>query len=128
VMWVIPGEPVTAVAIPLFAAVGATPAAMHAGEEAPLWAASVRLKAMLRPRRGGNQQDYMDLTRLDNADGTGFLPGLLAAEREIFAETEAFLAEPRSAVELAEFQERMASKALAVMTAAAERVEWRIPG
>lgn len=119
VLWVIPGEPLTAVAVPVWVDAGSSPAALWAGDEAPLWAASARLKRVLRPATAGHQEDYLDLTRLDNAEGTGFLPGLLAAERAIFAATEAFLAEPRSPEELAAFQDEMADKALAAITAAA---------
>ncbi len=118
-LWVIPGEPLTAVAVPVWVEAGSSPAALHTGDEAPLWAASARLKGLLRPLSGGNQKDYLDLTQLDNLEGTGFLPGLLAAEREIFEATEAFLAEPRTPDELAAFQEQMAERALAAMTAAA---------
>ena len=61
----------------------------------------------------GHGADYLDLTRLDNADGTGYLPGLLALEDSIFAETEDFLAGRPKAEELAEFQEMMADRVLA---------------
>ena len=39
-MWVIPGEPVTAVAVPLWVEAGASPPELWQGNEAPLWAAS----------------------------------------------------------------------------------------
>jgi hypothetical protein len=45
------------------------------------------------------------------------LPALLGVEREILDRTEAFLAEPRSAAELASFQEEMAELALAALRA-----------
>ncbi|MGD2153447.1 MAG: hypothetical protein PVG79_09270, partial [Gemmatimonadales bacterium] len=57
------------------------------------------------------------LTRLDNADGTGFLPSILATEAEIIAETLDFLRSPHSPAELAAFQNRMAERALATMEA-----------
>ena len=117
-LWVIPGEPLTAVAVPVWVDAGKSPAALSGGDEAPLWQASMRLKRLLRPSTSGHQGDYLDLTRLDNADGTGFLPGLMATEREILAATEAFLAEPRTPEELAAFQEEMAEKALTAITAA----------
>lgn len=79
VMWAIPGEPEQEESIRLFAPAGEAPTAPQAEEEPPLWVAAAGLEAKLRRRRSGNQQDHMDLTRLDNADGTGFLSHLLAA-------------------------------------------------
>ena len=73
-MWVIPGEPVTAVAVPLWVEAGASPPELWQGDEAPLWAASARLKDLARPFREGNKDDYLNMTVLDNAAGTGYLP------------------------------------------------------
>lgn len=117
VLWVVPGEPVTAVAVPVFVGAGTTPPALREGREAPLWAESARLKALARPFPEHEKREYLDLTRLDNAAGTGWLPGLLEAERRIADRTRAFLARPRSAAELARFQEEMADLALAAMRA-----------
>jgi hypothetical protein len=116
-LWVIPGEPLTAVAVPTWPAAGSSPKALWDGAEAPLWRESLRIKGMLRPFTGGHKRDYLDLTRLDNAAGTGYLPALLRAEVEVFDRTEAFLTEPRSADELAAFQEEMAGLALEAMRA-----------
>ncbi|HSO22343.1 MAG TPA: hypothetical protein VLT81_05525 [Chondromyces sp.] len=120
-MWVIPGEPVTAVAVPLWVEAGASPELLWRGEKAPLWVESARLKKLARPFDEGNKDDYLNLTALDNAAGTGFLPALLEAERAIIAETDAFLSQPHSADEYREFQTRMAARALAAMEAAGQR-------
>lgn len=120
-MWVIPGEPVTAVAVPLWVEAGASPDEMWRGEKAPLWLASARLKKLARPFAEGNKGDYLNMAVLDNAAGTGFLPALLETERAILADTDAFLARPHSADEYREFQARMAARALAAMEAAGER-------
>jgi len=114
-MWVIPGEPVTAVAVPLWVEAGASPASLWEGEEAPMWHESLRIKRLARPHTEGNKKDYLNLTRLDNADGTGYLPGILAAEREILAATAEFLQERHSGAEYAAFQEAMAERALGVL-------------
>ena len=111
-MWVIPGEPLTAAAIPLWVEAGRSPAAFSEGDEAALWVESLRIKGGLRPTDEGHGADYLDLTRLDNADGTGYLPGLLALENSIFAETEAFLSAQPTGQELADFQEMMADRVL----------------
>ena len=112
-MWVIPGEPLTAAAIPLWVEAGRSPAALSEGDRAPLWVESMRIKRGLRPSRIGHTGDYLDLTRLDNADGSGYLPDLLEMERSIFAETEAFLAGRPGPEALAQYQEQMADRVLA---------------
>jgi hypothetical protein len=114
-LWVIPGEPLTAIAVPVWVEAGASPAALWRGSEAELWRESLRVKRLLRPASEGHKGDYLDLTRLDNADGTGWLPTLLGTEREILDRTAGFLTEPRSSAELAAFQEEMASLALATL-------------
>ena len=112
-MWVIPGEPVTAAAIPLWVEAGRSPAALAEGDEAPLWVESLRIKHGLRPLQAGHKGDYLDLTRLDNADGTGYLPGLLDLELAIFSETAELLDGRPSAEALAEYQEQVADRVLA---------------
>lgn len=116
-MWVIPGEPVTAVAVPLWVEAGSSPAPLWAGDEAPLWQESLRIKDLIRPMSEGNKRDYLNLTRLDNADGTGFLPRILETEAEIIAETLDFMRSTHSPEELAAFQNRMAERALATLQA-----------
>jgi hypothetical protein len=111
-LWIIPGEPLTAAAIPLWVEAGRSPAALFEGREAPLWAESMRIKRGLRPSSIGHRRDYLDLTRLDNADGTGYLPDLLAMEQTIFAETEEFLAGRPGPEALADYQEKVADRVL----------------
>lgn len=119
-MWVIPGEPVTAVAVPLWVEAGASPGVLWDGDEAPMWRESHRLKNLARPHEEGGKGHYIQMTVLDNADGTGYLPGLMAVEREIIAETGAFLEEPHSAEEYRAFQVRAAERAFAAMNAVGE--------
>jgi hypothetical protein len=72
----------------------------------------MRIKHGLRPSRIGHTGDYLDLTRLDNAGGTGYLPDLLAMEESIFDETAELLAGQPGPEELAEYQERVANRVL----------------
>ncbi len=111
-MWVLPGEPVMAVALPLWVEAGRSPEPLWKGEEAPLWVETLRVKKIARPYPESDRGQYLNARRLDNRDGTGFLPRLLAVEGEIFDRTESFLASPRTPVELAAFQDEMAAKAL----------------
>jgi hypothetical protein len=112
-LWIIPGEPLTAAAIPLWVEACRSPAALSEGNPAPLWQQSLRIKRGLRPSRIGHTGDYLDLTRLDNADGTGYLPDLLEMEQLIFTETEGFLAERPGPEALARYQEQVADRVLA---------------
>ena len=116
-LWIVPGEPVAAVAIPVWVEAGAAPAPLWAGEEAPLWVESQRIRLLARPHPESDGADYLQLTILDNADGTGFRPALRRAEQEIRRETAEFLARARTPAELAAFQGRMAERALAAMKA-----------
>ncbi len=52
---------------------------------------------LARPYEEGGKGHYIQMTVLNNADGTGFLPGLLRVERQIIADTNAFLEAPHSA-------------------------------
>ncbi len=117
-MWVIPGEPLTAVAIPLWVEAGESPECLWRGDHAAMWLASRRIKdRILRPLHEGHKRDYLRVDRLDNASGTGFLPLLRTTQAAIRARTEAFLRRPHSPAELAEFQRGAADQALAVLTA-----------
>jgi len=76
-----------------------------------MWQESLRIKNIIRPFKEGNKEDYINLIRLDNSEGTGFLPQILQAEKEIIKTTRAFLKDPHSPEELADFQEKMTEKA-----------------
>jgi len=114
-MWVIPGEPVTAIAIPLWVEAGSIPAPLWDGEQAPMWRESLRIKDIIRPMSEGYKRDYLNLTQLDNADGTGFLPQILETEAQIIMETMEFLGAHHSPEEFAAFQNRMTERALATL-------------
>lgn len=116
-MWVALGEPVTTIAVPLWFAAGVPPEELWQGKDAPITTEAFRLKALLRPLKAKERSEYLDLTRLDNASGTGWLPGLLAVEREIVQETEAFLRKKPAPAELAVFQKAMAARAHAALKA-----------
>jgi hypothetical protein len=110
-LWVALGEPVTTVAVPLWFAAGVPPDELWQGKDAPITAEAFRLKALLRPLKSKERAEYLDLTRLDNAAGTGWLPRLLDVERGIVSETETFLQKGPTPSELAAFQKAMATRA-----------------
>lgn len=114
-VWVALGEPVCAIAVPVWVAAGLPPAPLRDGEHAPLAAESRRLKGLLRPLRARERQEYADLAKLDNAAGTGWLPALVATEQAIMAEAAALLAKNPTPAQLAAFQQAAAERALAVL-------------
>lgn len=114
-MWVILGEPVTSVAVPLFVAAGEPPKALRDGKDAPLAAEGLRIKDLLRPLKSRERKEYADLARLDNAAGTGWLPKMLAAESETLSEAAALLERPLSPAELAAFEARAVDRALTLL-------------
>ncbi len=114
-MWVILGEPLTSVAVPLWVAAGTPPAELWEGRDAPLLKESARLKDVLRPLKSAERREYVDVTRLDNSAGTGWLPATLAAERDNLRETEQLLGKSPTPSELAAFEKTIAARTLAVL-------------
>lgn len=117
IMWVLLGEPVTSISVPLWVKAGEVPALLWDGDIAPIDREAMRLKAMLRPLKGGDRPKYMDLTRLDNNQGSGWLPLILKTEQKIFKETMEFSKKEHTSAELAAFQKRMAEKAYRTLKA-----------
>jgi hypothetical protein len=111
-MWVILGEPVCAIAVPLWVEAGEVPAELDGETAAPINEEAMRLKAVLRPYRDEERSEYLDLARLDNAEGTGWLPVLIAKEKEIFERTAEFLESGPNAEEKARFQREVAAEVL----------------
>jgi hypothetical protein len=109
---VILGEPLCSIAIPLWVAAGPTPSELREGRDAPVAAETTRLKKILRPLKGVDRGEYLDLTKLDNDRGTGWLPATLTAEQEIFRATRTLLEKHPAPQELAAFQKEAASRAL----------------
>lgn len=112
IFWIILGEPVCSIAIPLWVEAGETPAELRLGKAAPISAEAERLKHMMRPLPGNDRAEYADLTKLDNNTGSGWLPKLLQVETEIFRQTEEVTRGNPSAEDLARFEQQMARKAL----------------
>jgi len=114
-LWIIPGEPVTAVALPLWVEAGRSPELLWRGEEAAMWVESSRIKKLSRPDSRAGLEHYMNLAVLDNARGTGYLPVLLEVEESILADTENFLAKAHGPEECSIFQAAMAERDYAAL-------------
>ena len=110
-MWVIPGEPLCAVAVPLWVEAGSSPAVLSEGEQdAPMWAESLRIKGLVRPFQEGHKDEYLNLTPLVNREG-GFRGTLNDREAEILRQTSEFLQREHTGEEYRVFQEAMARRA-----------------
>ncbi len=114
-LWVMLGEPLFTIAVPMWVEAGAAPAPLAQGEKAAMYLESNRLRNKARPYPESDRRAYLDSTRLENREGTGFLPRLLKTETEIFDLTEEFLKLPHTPEELSAFQNHMAEKALATL-------------
>lgn len=111
-LWVLLGEPVTSIAVPVWVEAKESPLPLCEGEAAPICGEAFRIKKIVRPYSERDKKNYMEVTRLVNREKKGFLPLLLQTEREIFEETARFLKSGHAAKELAVFQSKMAQKAL----------------
>ncbi|MCK5222863.1 MAG: hypothetical protein KAR14_14845, partial [Candidatus Aminicenantes bacterium] len=111
-LWVILGEPVTSIAVPVWVEAKSSPIQLHSGETAPICSESLRIKKIIHPFSEGSKINYLNATKLVNREGTGFLPIILKTENRIFRETAEFLKTSHSPDELAEFQTKMAEMAL----------------
>ncbi|MCD4748649.1 MAG: hypothetical protein K8R59_04670 [Thermoanaerobaculales bacterium] len=119
-MWVLPGEPLSAVAVPLWVEAQSSPEALHQGEpDAQMWAESLRIKKIVRPYREGHKIEYLNLTPLVNRDG-GFRARLDADEAEIMRLTSEFLQSTHTPAEYRAFQEMMTRRALDALRSVGE--------
>ena len=115
-MWVLPGEPLCAVAVPLWVEALSSPAALALGEpDAAMWAESLRIKKSVRPFSEGHKIEYLNLTPLVNREG-GFRARLDTEEAEILRLTADFLDGAHSAAEYRSFQDSMARRALEALS------------
>jgi hypothetical protein len=111
-MWVILGEPVTSVAVPLWVSAGKTPAVVASGA---LCTEALRIKGLARPFKIAEKKEYLDLARLDNDAGTGWLPRFLAEEKTVFSETEAFVDGKPTAKQRVDFEGKIAERVMKLL-------------
>lgn len=102
-MWVILGEPVCSIAIPLWVDGGEPPPPLWEGETAPICSEAFRLKDIIRPFKDMERRQYLDIKKLMN-----WLPVILEKEKEILEKTKKFLAKNPSPAELVKFENEVA--------------------
>lgn len=113
-MWVLLGQPVAGVAVPVWPASGTVPAVTTGPKTAPLNDMARAITAYLYPDPRGRMSQYLNVTRLRTFDGEGVLPKLYriedrALERAAAKRTEWAAARPDPA-EMARFQESVAAE------------------
>jgi hypothetical protein len=111
-MWVILGEPVCGIAVPLWVETGEVPPELGGALAAPINEESMRLKSILRPFKDDERVEYADLSKLENRSGTGWLGLLVRTEKDVVERTDRFLATNPAAPEKARFQRQIAAEVL----------------
>jgi hypothetical protein len=113
-MWVILGQPISCVAIPVWPYSGRVPKATAAqdSQTCPLNAFSRKLVAYLYPDRRGRMPQYLNLSRLRTYSGEGVLCKILRIETQVLEKTKVQLRLWEKKVDtperVAEFQEAIA--------------------
>ncbi len=92
-MWIILGQPVCSIAVPLWATAASVPDLLLGPETAPLNDFSRALASFLYPDKRGHLYQYLSISRLIRYGGEGVLSRLFKIENQVFAETEMKLAE-----------------------------------
>jgi hypothetical protein len=115
-MWILLGQPVSTVAIPLWAHASNVPTLLSGKDNgnSPLNEFSRRLASYLYPDKRGYMEGYLNVTRLKNYDEEGVLAKLFRIENQVIALTENKLngwknSKPSNR-EILEFEEQLVSR------------------
>jgi hypothetical protein len=124
--WIVLGQPVTGVAIPVWAAAGELPEEVAAGKDpAPLNAAFDKVRDFLYPDRYGDLKWYINIERLGDAKN-GIPTALAAQEADNFAKAGAALDKwrksPPAPADMAALQRELAKGTLEAMRALASKL------
>ncbi|HVN30942.1 MAG TPA: carcinine hydrolase/isopenicillin-N N-acyltransferase family protein [Thermoanaerobaculaceae bacterium] len=124
--WIVLGQPVTGVAIPVWAAAGEVPAEVAAGKDpAPLTAMFDRIRDFLYPDRSGDLKWYINIERLGDAKN-GIPTALAAQEADNFTKAGAALEKwrrnPPAPADMAGLQRELARSTLEAMKALAAKL------
>ncbi len=122
-MWVIPGEPVTGAAVPVWVRAAAVPSALAAAAGAsPMTKALDAVRTLFYPETRGELKKFISVAAFAAGPGA-VLPRLLAGETESFRLADAararWLATPPSAEEVQRLEDELAARTLADIERAA---------
>jgi len=112
-MWILLGQPVCSVAVPLWANAASVPGVLSGDKTAPLNDFSRALASYLYPDKRGHLNRYLSISRLIHYGGEGVLTRLSKIENQVFAETEMKLKEwekkKPAKQDVVDFEEKMAA-------------------
>jgi len=112
-MWIIFGQPISSVAVPLWTMAASVPPALGGQKTAPLNDFSKALVSYLYPDRRGNMPQYLNVTRLKTYGGDGILNSLFRLENQVLEKAAMKLKEwektKPSEKEVLDFEENTAS-------------------
>jgi hypothetical protein len=110
-MWILLGQPICSVAVPLWADAGSVPGLLSGPETAPLNDFSRAFASFLYPDKKGHMYQYLSISRLIRYGEEGVLSRLFKIENQVFAETEIKLKEWEKKTpakqDIVAFQEKM---------------------
>ena len=114
-MWVLLGQPVAGVAVPVWPSAGRVPSVSTGPTTAPLNDIARAVAAYLYPDTRGRMYQYLNVTRLRTFGGEGVLAKLYRIEDRVMERTAAMWTDwvgqrPKPA-EMADFEERVATEA-----------------
>lgn len=113
-MWILLGQPVCSVAVPLWANAASVPELLSGPETAPLNDFSRALASYLYPDKRGHMSQYLSISRLIHYGGEGVLSRLSKIENKVFAETEMKLKEwekkKPAKQDVVDFEEKIATR------------------
>ncbi len=115
VFWVIPGELLTAPALPFFVQAEDVPPEAYEGEIAPLWRESMRIKKLIRNLKPDEKADYLNLAKINNLEAQGFIQKILELEENFFIRVDQFLLTKHTPEEYSRFQKILAAEALKLL-------------
>lgn len=104
VMWTVLGFPLTAAAVPVWLLPNVDlpkVVAMDSKLQSPICAAALKLKESCFPLKYGNWRNYINLSVVVNAQGSGYLQQMQSIEDEVFKKADAILRSPGNATKLA---------------------------
>ncbi|MGD2294377.1 MAG: hypothetical protein PVF22_00900 [Candidatus Aminicenantes bacterium] len=113
-MWVLLGQPVASVAVPLWAHAEGVPEELTGERRAPICDLARKIVAYLYDDVRGHMEQYMNATKLLKSDRKGILSVLYEIENTVLAETqqrqEEWAKNKPDRLEILEFEKRMATR------------------
>ncbi len=121
-MWIVLGEPLTSLAVPIFLGSESIPDELFKGKFAPISEISHKIKMVIRPKKGGHLTNYLDYSTYLNS---GMKEMFRREEEEILKDTELFLKKRHDKKDMVKFQNRIAKRVYDFLHAFYERIKFK---